>query len=538
MSDMYAIKASTLSALGDAMRSKVVPEYRDEEHDFDRLKTKYATSYDDATPVSFDRYETEYIRLSYPEATGLRIEYTIKRLIDESVYDNYVGGTLSFGTSNGDGGLKSQDIRGPQTEGDFILKSPHINSLVITVASYDNPGIRYGVTFKVYLLDANGNEMKLIKPTKLNTLTPLEMVDKLNKVNVFSELEMSDNCQYACSSSLITELIKKYPNAFVTKDITNMNNMFSNSPLEEIPFELNLKDKTNVEMNGVFSYSKLKNIPNITYKGTSYADMASMFIEARELETPPYIYNAYPSNMVSFFEYCVRLRYIPEDYFDTWNFDRVNSYSYAKQNRMFYYCYSLRKIPSGLFDKIHLNTSSSKSYSACFYYYGFNSCYSLDEIVGLPIYTTSFTSNAFYSSFDYCSRLKRLVFKKTDNILNWKNQSIILTSDVGYVTTYYKNNILGYNSGITADKEVVDDATYQALKDDPDWFSMNVKYSRYNHDSAVETINSLPNVTGGSGNTIKFTGASGELTDGGAINTMTDAEIAVAAAKGWTVSFA
>jgi hypothetical protein len=97
------------------------------------------------------------------------------------------------------------------------------------------------------------------------------------------------------------------------------------------------------------------------------------------------------------------------------------------------------------------------------------------------------------------------------------------------------------NSGITADKEVKDDATYQALKNDPDWFTQKLEYSRYNHDSAVATINSLPDTsaylaTAGGTNTIKFKGAAGSATDGGAINTLTEEEIAVAIAKGWTVT--
>ena len=40
----------------------------------------------------------------------------------------------------------------------------------------------------------------------------------------------------------------------------------------------------------------------------------------------------------------------------------------------------------------------------------------------------------------------------------------------------------------------------------------------------------------GGTNTIKFKGESGSATDGGAINTLTAEEIAVATAKGWTVS--
>ena len=70
---------------------------------------------------------------------------------------------------------------------------------------------------------------------------------------------------------------------------------------------------------------------------------------------------------------------------------------------------------------------------------------------------------------------------------------------------------------------------------------MKPDYSRYNHDSAVETINSLPDTSeylasAGGTNTIKFKGVAGMKTDGGAINTLTEEEIAVAAAKGWTVS--
>ena len=79
------------------------------------------------------------------------------------------------------------------------------------------------------------------------------------------------------------------------------------------------------------------------------------------------------------------------------------------------------------------------------------------------------------------------------------------------------------------------------MKNNPDWFTCNFAYSRYNHDSAVETINSLPDTSAyiaanGGTNTIKFKGVAGSATDGGAINTLTEAEIAVAAAKGWTVS--
>ena len=56
----------------------------------------------------------------------------------------------------------------------------------------------------------------------------------------------------------------------------------------------------------------------------------------------------------------------------------------------------------------------------------------------------------------------------------------------------------------------------------------------------METINSLPDTSAVSlpsapTNKIKFKGAAGSATDGGAINTLTAEEIAVATNKGWQV---
>ena len=185
---------------------------------------------------------------------------------------------------------------------------------------------------------------------------------------------------------------------------------------------------------------------------------------------------------------------------------------------------------------------------ANFYTYfnsGFHDCWSLDEVVGLPIpYTATYTGNMLGNTFSYCKRLKRITFATQEDgspiVVNWKGQIINLYSSVGWGLNETNNAIL--NNGIIADKFVKDDASYQALKNDPDWFTFDYKYSRYNHDSAVETINSLPDTsaylaTAGDTNTIKFKGEAGSATDGGAINTLTEEEIAVATAKGWTVTF-
>lgn len=246
-------------------------------------------------------------------------------------------------------------------------------------------------------------------------------------------------------------------------------------------------------------------------------------------------------NCGNMFHGCNNLQSIPEDFFMMRNSDGeiMNGY-FPKSlggnsiNNMFYHCYSLRKHPEiyALFE------ANNGSYTSVF-----QNCYALDEIRNVPVPSSdsySSTSNKFSNTFARCSRAKSITFRTQENgssyLAKWSNQTIDLSNFVGY--TLFDANITNYNSGLTTATQVTDAASYAALKDNEDWWTMDVNFSRYNHDSAVETINSLPDTltVGGSGNTIKFTGASGASTDGGAINTLTEEEIAVATAKGWTVS--
>lgn len=362
--------------------------------------------------------------------------------------------------------------------------------------------------------------------------------------------------------------INTYGNQITTKDITSCKTMFYNSKnLTSIPFVINLKQGVAVPCNTIFGSSgisyiagingtvgdltsafnnmkNLKSIPDITCANDTYYSLQSVFSQCEGLEIPPYLINAYPSNCSEIFKNCYRLQEIPEDWVDTWNFNRIHSYNYSSINDIFFNCYSLRKISSIFLSKLHNDTRTSASGKA--YYNMFYNCYLLDEINGLPVDGATITSNMFNQTFLYCYRVKNITFAMnedgTPKTANWKNQTIDLASGVGYV--YSSNSdILNYNSGITADKAVNNAADYERLKDDPDWFAGAgmVSYSRYNHDSAVRTINSLPDTsaylaTAGGTNTIKFKGAAGAKTDGGAINTLTEEEIAVAVAKGWNVA--
>ena len=309
--------------------------------------------------------------------------------------------------------------------------------------------------------------------------------------------------------------INNYGSQVTTNNITNCNQMFNySSEITTIPFSINCDSTVN------------------------YISCDSMFYGCAQLTTLPEI-TIKPSSVSSMFYNCAYLREIPDSYSETFDFTYLNSHNNA--NRFtFVGCYSLRKIPSGFLKKIY--NLSTAAYQLI-YYSSFGNCFSLDEIVGLPVAPAEISNNAFYDTFKDCSRAKNIIFDTNEDgtakTAQWKEQ-IINMDTVGVADGSFF--ILEYNSGITANKEVKNDATYATLKNDPDWFTLKVAYSRYNKTSAIATINSLPDTSAyiaanGGTNTIKFKGEAGSATDGGAIDTMTEEQIAVATAKGWVVAY-
>ncbi len=213
-------------------------------------------------------------------------------------------------------------------------------------------------------------------------------------------------------------------------------------------------------------------------------------------------------------------------------------------NYWFASCYSLRNIDAAM---PYIKEAFTKKNTNMFRYnYMFNNCCSLDEINNVPVITTgSYSYDNFGSTFGSLCRAKNITFETNNGeplVTSMAGSTIDLSTNIGYApSTTYQNYILNYDSGITVDKLVNSEETYEALKNDADWYATGVLYSRYNHDSAVNTINSLPDTSAyvastGKTNTIKFKGTSGQKTDGGAISTLTTEEIAVATAKGWTVT--
>lgn len=319
-------------------------------------------------------------------------------------------------------------------------------------------------------------------------------------------------------------------NCIETKDVTNLLNTFRyigssygfNEPID-LPFDINIAEGTEADVTQMCgSSSAIRSIGNINGQVSS---VNGMFYGCSYLEDLSHVTGIKPQTS--------------------------NTGLKANAGSCFYQCNRLRRISPELHKVIGSTYTSSSSYKTDYYqaYYG---CCVLDEIIGLGTsageYLTNgvpyITGNQFSYTFSNCYRLKRMLFETnedgTPKVVDWRSQTIDFSSNTGWCSTTAGVS----NYGFTTDTKVTDDATYQALKDNPDYWTSSASYSRYNRASAVETINSLPDTSAYLSknstwkNNIKFKGTAGELTDAGAINTMTSEEIAVATAKGWTVSFA
>jgi hypothetical protein len=323
--------------------------------------------------------------------------------------------------------------------------------------------------------------------------------------------------QYTCQGNSAGEwAIKNFGSKITTSNLLDTSNMFANSGLTTIPVIFNYNTSSNVNINYMFQY-------------------------AQSLTTLPEFSYIQPNNMVQLCYGCSKL--INVNSLVDFDMTYMNTSSSGGAQSLFYTCRALRNIPAEFLKKFWaLTTNSSRSHHNG----AFTSCSSLDEVSNWGITTASLTSNTFQNTVSYCSCLKKFTFDTNDDgtakTAKWKNQVIDLSAGIGY-DSYKQLTSKYFSGGRDSSTEITDAASYETLKNNPNSWTKLREYSRYNKASAVETINSLPDCSAyiagstANNNTIKFEGAAGSATDAGAINTMTEAEIAVAAAKGWTVTF-
>ena len=364
-------------------------------------------------------------------------------------------------------------------------------------------------------LDAIGNAIRE-KTGDTEKYTLDEMPQKIEGITegpTDSELVFQGSLEDWVSNGLWTWFIEKYDDKIKTQNITNLTRVLSYGKFQKkkLSFDFNCDSSTNIPLDYAFQSSGLRKLP--------------------------YIYNCHPKTIFRMFQ-SNNLEQIPDDYFDTWNWGAFSSKS---NGQVFSGNYTLFSLPP--FEKWMCYFPAPGGIYSNYLYGAFEYCYCLQELNNIPInqVTSAWEKDYFSYTFLQCYSLKHLTFQP--GIKQMKSQVIDLT-DVGYCGgKSIAEAILNYKPlYLTENTIVTDDASYQRLKNEKYWIATDMAYSRYNHDSAVETINSLPDTsaylaTAGGTNTIKFTGAAGEKTDGGAINTLTADEIAIATAKGWTVTF-
>lgn len=335
-----------------------------------------------------------------------------------------------------------------------------------------------------------------------------------------ADLVYTNRLDYLFQGGFFDWVIEKYGNQITTNNITRAQYTFQNSDVKEIPFALNFSS---------------------TEKSL---DCNSIFFGCRSLTTVPEFNTTYaPINMTGMFNNMNSMKYFPEGWGEGWdwsNHETATSSYTGYMNSLFDGCYLLRAIPQEIIS--HGNPSLNSS--STIYYNGFRNCHNLEKINNLFVYNNaSFSSNAFNTTFLQCERLKEITFKKqadgTPYVCNgWKKQLIDLTT-VGY----------GLRAKSVANTDLTDDDKIENLEDylayvngtgNPNGWAAESKWSVFNRKSMVKLIDSLPDVSGsGSTNTVKVNWGQGAPSTTGNdyyMNALSEEEIAVAAAKGWTIT--
>lgn len=196
-------------------------------------------------------------------------------------------------------------------------------------------------------------------------------------------------------------------------------------------------------------------------------------------------------------------------------------------------------------------TTSRNAYQILpFNYVHSSSLVFIDGLINIPVGSTRTkpTTAATMTWRDVVC--KRLTFKLNNGVpyhANWNKLTLDL-SNTGWIAMMTHNSVNSeqikwfgqgnYTENLILQHQITDATSAENLKDDPWRWSSYVEGSLYNKTAALETIATLPDLTASNSTaTIIFSGDAGAFTSGGAIGSMTSAEIAVATNKGWTVQF-
>lgn len=218
------------------------------------------------------------------------------------------------------------------------------------------------------------------------------------------------------------------------------------------------------------------------------------------------------------------------------------------------YCMWLREVPENFMaNSVYTSPTfpGQNTRSMCYEMYA--QSFLLKQVIGAPIFgqtRSTGTVNRFTSMFADNNALHRVTFYMPNGAvgtMNATNQTIDLSAgSIGF----FPNSPSASTLALLEDEDRANVIIISAANNNATVANMQnlnslavgLEYATYNRQSAVETINSLPDTTAaiaakGGTNTIKFKSGAGSAygTDYDMSN-LTAEEIAVATAKGWTVA--
>ena len=186
------------------------------------------------------------------------------------------------------------------------------------------------------------------KTNTTEAIKPEEMASKIDAITVGEVLperayKITGDCSYMFYGNGWNWYMQALEDKLTTENITKSDYMFKNcNAATNIPFEINFASSAN-------------------------GDLTEMFSSCSYLEELPKMNNLKVTNLKSVFSGCNRLREIPEDYFDNWDFSTLGGYTNTysgNMSGMFNTCRSLRKIPENLLTSFKSITCSNAEKSS------------------------------------------------------------------------------------------------------------------------------------------------------------------------------
>lgn len=334
------------------------------------------------------------------------------------------------------------------------------------------------------------------KTGKAASMTPLEMPTEISSISggggTKPDIVLTGDQRYRFTGSNGADLVNAAN--YTTQDLTGSQYMFQNYTGTTIPFSINYKANLQSPfIQGTFDNSQITTLPTINFNGLSTNSNGGLN---------------------GCFQYCAYLSSIPDGTFSTFNFNSLQSATGSFVQYIFRGCSRLTHIDNILLPNLYTQRNNTNVYQDLFL-----NCYSLTDLLNVGLFhpTATINKNQFANTFYRCGSLSRLTFAANGAVRNYSNQSINLNYEVGYSTQSTVQQMPSFTGGTTLADSV------------------------YNHASAVETINSLPDCSAVSPpsaptNRIFFSAGAGANTAGGSISDLTAEEIAVATNKGWIVS--